>query len=171
MVSTSTFQNSENVFHPLDYIHECMKIRFPQADQSKQKGYSSPTIRTAIELSDAGAELRKSRNNDIMFNKGILRVPHTVVDDSTKRKLFNLIAYEGLRCACAAAGAVITAYVIFMDNLMKKPEDVTLLCAVGILENNLGSPQDVVELYSAICDGLTDSEGHLESIHGMINEF
>ncbi|KAM0947150.1 hypothetical protein DsansV1_C08g0083091 [Dioscorea sansibarensis] len=58
-----------------------------------------------------------------------------------------------------------------MANLMKKPEDVTSLCAVGILENNLGSPQEVVELYSAVSDGLTDSEGHLESIHDMINEF
>ncbi|KAH7663968.1 hypothetical protein IHE45_14G090700 [Dioscorea alata] len=156
----------KDIFHHLDYVYRCMDVHFPRV-LSSQKYNSSPTMRTTIELSNAGAELQRSRDNIIKFYKGTLTVPRTVVDDTTKRKLFNLIAYERLRCT----GAVVNAYVIFMANLMKKPEDVTLLCAVGILENNLGSPEQVVELYSAISDGLVDSGGHLECIHGMINEF
>lgn len=54
-------------------------------------------IRSAVELTEAGIKIKKSKSSsikDISFNNGVLRLPRIVVDDTTESLFLNLIAYE-----------------------------------------------------------------------------
>lgn len=54
-------------------------------------------IRSAIELHEAGIRFEKSKTQslrDVSFDRGVLRLPTIVVDDTTEYMLLNLIAFE-----------------------------------------------------------------------------
>lgn len=155
----------EVALHPLDYVTSSMKII--RNKTMLPSFISKGNWKSAIELSNAGVDFQISNNNQIEFNNGILRLPLMVVNYRTKRKLLNAIAYEQLR----GGDTMLTASVIFMANLMKTPEDVNLLCSAGIILNNLGNHQEVVDLYSDTSYRLMDFGRHHEAILCEINEY
>ncbi|MCI37508.1 UPF0481 protein, partial [Trifolium medium] len=56
-------------------------------------------IRSAVELHEAGIRFKKSKTwslKDVSFDRGVLRLPTLVVDDTTEYMLLNLIALERL---------------------------------------------------------------------------
>ncbi|KAM0947155.1 hypothetical protein DsansV1_C08g0083141 [Dioscorea sansibarensis] len=133
----------KTALHPLDYLYSCMRLE-PRLQLPLREGYGLPTSKTAMELVNAGVKFLPS--DSIGFSNGIFKLPFMRVDEKTRRKLLNLIAYErNLRKT-----TTVTTYVNLMVDLMKTPEDVSVLCTAGIIDDCLESPQEVVKLYRDI---------------------
>ncbi|KAL3646333.1 hypothetical protein CASFOL_011513 [Castilleja foliolosa] len=116
------------------------------ADKRRQQ-----LIHCVTELKDAGIKFKKRKTDriwDIKFENGILKIPRLLIHDGTKSIFLNLIAYEQCHLDCTND---ITSYVIFMDNLIDSPDDVSYLHYCGIIENWLGSDLEVAEMFNHLC--------------------
>ncbi|KAJ7976661.1 hypothetical protein O6P43_006413 [Quillaja saponaria] len=127
----------------------------PDVSQSNWSSY-----RSAKELKTVGIHLRPSRTHrftNVEFESNVLyaklKLPRITIDDSTKSKLLNLVAYETCPDASYTESRV-TSYVCFMDSLIDNPEDVKELRSKGILLNFLGSDQQVADLFNEITNDL-----------------
>ncbi|KAL8188520.1 hypothetical protein R6Q57_029808 [Mikania cordata] len=96
------------------------------------------TFRNVNELVDVG----------IHFKPTSVELPPITVDDSTKPMLLNLIAYEMWSHEAYDAG--VTSYICLLDSLIDHPEDVKALRKAGVLENSLGSDNEVAKLFNEI---------------------
>ena len=79
---------------------------------------------------------------------GYLWLPPLVVDDSTRPKFLNLIAYE--MCLDLENNFGVTSYVSFLDSLIDEPNDVKMLRKARILHNFLGSDEEEAQLFNEI---------------------
>ncbi|KAG8384342.1 hypothetical protein BUALT_Bualt04G0108200 [Buddleja alternifolia] len=116
------------------------------ADKRRQQ-----LIHCVTELKDSGIKFKKRNTDrfwDIKFKNGILKIPRLLIHDGTKSLFLNLIAYEQCHLDCSND---ITSYVIFMDNLIDSPDDVSYLHYCGIIEHWLGSDAEVAELFNRLC--------------------
>ncbi|XP_062078706.1 uncharacterized protein LOC133783178 [Humulus lupulus] len=108
-------------------------------------------FRSAQELKSAGIEFKPS-GADIAYSskcfnfKGHLKIPPLTVDEWTKSKLMNLVAYE--MCLGDVSSYIVTSYVKLMDFLIDKEEDVKELRASRVLWNHLSCDKDVVDLFN-----------------------
>ncbi|XP_062081162.1 UPF0481 protein At3g47200-like [Humulus lupulus] len=106
---------------------------------------------SAQELKSAGIEFKPS-GADIAYTskrfnfKGHLKLPPLTVDEWTKPKLMNLVAYE--MCLGDVGSYIVTSYVKLMDFLIDKEEDVKELRASRVLWNHLSCDKDVVDLFN-----------------------
>jgi hypothetical protein len=73
---------------------------------------------------------------DLDYKKGVLKIPHITLDDTTKFYARNLMAFE--QCHYPNA-AYVTDYFILLDFLFKSEKDVDLLGRKGIMVNGLGN--------------------------------
>ncbi|XP_039778403.1 uncharacterized protein LOC120645709 [Panicum virgatum] len=75
--------------------------------------------------------------DDVEFDSGKRRLwmPGVAVDESTKYKLHNIMAFEALHGG--AASDDVTAFVLFMRDMVDSPGDVALLAREGILWHDL----------------------------------
>ena len=66
---------------------------------------------------------------DVTFSDGVLRMAQLRVDERTNYILRNVLVYEQRYDDAATSGATsyVTAYVVFMSQLLGGPEDVALL--------------------------------------------
>lgn len=102
---------------------------------------------------------------DITFSRGVLRIPRIVVDERTDYFLRNIVAYE--QESFDSSGSYVTAYVLFMSQLVSKAEDVTLLSEKDILVHQLGSDEEVSDMFKKMSKGIVfdfDSEYHLKDV-------
>lgn len=116
------------------------------ADKRRQQ-----LIHCVTELKEAGIKFKRRNTDrfwDIKFNNGVLKLPRLLVHDGTKSLFLNLIAFEQCHLDCTND---VTSYVIFMDNLIDSPADVSYLHYCGIIENWLGSDAEVAELFNRLC--------------------
>lgn len=116
------------------------------ADKRRQQ-----LIHCVTELKEAGIKFKRRKTDrfwDIKFKNGILKIPRLLIHDGTKSLFLNLIAYEQCHLDCTND---ITSYVIFMDNLINSPSDVSYLHYCGIIENWLGSDIEVSDLFNRLC--------------------
>ncbi|XP_042507528.1 UPF0481 protein At3g47200-like [Macadamia integrifolia] len=116
------------------------------ADKRRQQ-----LIHCVTELNDAGVKFRKRKTDrfwDIKFENGVLWIPRLLIHDGTKSLFLNLIAFE--QCHPESSNDI-TAYVIFMDNLINSPEDVGYLHHYDIIEHWMGSDAEVAELFHRLC--------------------
>uniref|UniRef100_A0A2N9FZI6 adenylate kinase n=1 Tax=Fagus sylvatica TaxID=28930 RepID=A0A2N9FZI6_FAGSY len=79
---------------------------------------------------------------------GYLFLPPMIVDDSTRPKFLNLIAYE--ICLDFENDFGVTSYISFLDSLIDEANDVKMLRKVGVLYNCLGSDEEVAKLFNKI---------------------
>ena len=70
------------------------------------------------------------------------------MDDSTRPKFLNLIAYE--MCLDFENDFGITSYISFLDSLIDEASDVKMLRKARILHNLLGSDEEVAQLFNKI---------------------
>lgn len=117
------------------------------------------SYRSAKELKSVGIHFRPSKTQsftDVSFQSnllsGTLWLPPLTVDDSTKSKLLNMVAYE--TCPDAPDDFAITSYICLMDALIDQAEDVMVLRSKGIILNLLGSDQQVADLFNDIGNDL-----------------
>ncbi|KAF8010444.1 hypothetical protein BT93_J1162 [Corymbia citriodora subsp. variegata] len=145
----------------------------PEKDQPipKKVGHE-PILLSATELNEAGIKFQKSSTcslEDIYFDKGVLELPLLTVEDNTESMFLNAMAFERLHIG---AGNGVTSYVTFMDRIINDEQDVALLHTEGIIQNNLGSDEDVAKLFNSLCTDVTlPSNVRLEAVRGSIDEY
>ncbi|KAL1204379.1 hypothetical protein V5N11_034634 [Cardamine amara subsp. amara] len=108
-------------------------------------------IPSVTELRDAGFQFRIRKTDrfwDIKFNNGYLEIPSLHIHDGTKSLFLNLIAFE--QCHIDSSNDI-TSYIIFMDNLIDSPEDISYLHHCGIIEHSLGSNSEVADMFNQLC--------------------
>ncbi|XP_039063933.1 UPF0481 protein At3g47200-like [Hibiscus syriacus] len=84
---------------------------------------------------------------DIQFKHGTLYIPTLIVDHDTERMMRNLIAYEQFK---DKSGSIVMDYARFIDCLINYPADVALLCDCRVIDNRLGSNEDVASMINKI---------------------
>ncbi|XP_030467273.1 UPF0481 protein At3g47200-like [Syzygium oleosum] len=159
------------VRHLVDYVRALQLPSFPRALMSKWAKNFELT-RSAKELHEAGVKFRQVEGTssvlDVIFKDGTLEMPRLVVHEWTEVYFRNMIAYE----QCHHEYKYISSYAVLMDGLIDTSKDIDILIRCGILENQLGSTEDVASLmkgmykstmrdsseflYSAQCEDLNE---------------
>jgi len=106
--------------------------------------------RSAVELDEAGISFQKSRTRkfgDVSFNRGVLRLPVMVLDETTEYMFHNLTAFERLNIE---VGKEVTLFLLFICSIINSPQDVSILCQSGILINAYGSYEDLAKLFNSL---------------------
>ncbi|KAE8720966.1 hypothetical protein F3Y22_tig00017792pilonHSYRG00020 [Hibiscus syriacus] len=70
-----------------------------------------------------------------------------IIDHDTERMMRNLIAYEQFK---DKSGSIVMDYARFIDCLINYPADVALLCDCRVIDNRLGSNEDVASMINKI---------------------
>ncbi|KAM3690924.1 hypothetical protein ACB094_09G156800 [Castanea mollissima] len=146
-------------------------------EKSNGKVQTWQSYRNVQELRAAGiyVERTKKKNSclrDIDVTKfgcfGYLWLPPIIVDDSTKPKFLNLIAYE--MCLDFKNDFEITSYISFLDSLIDESSDVKMLRNAGILYNWLGSDVEVAELFNDIGNDLVPNDEIYSDVKRQIQD-
>ncbi|XP_039063932.1 UPF0481 protein At3g47200-like [Hibiscus syriacus] len=95
----------------------------------------------------SSGQVRKTYCFDIQFKHGTLYIPTLIVDHDTERMMRNLIAYEQFK---DKSGSIVMDYARFIDCLINYPADVALLCDCRVIDNRLGSNEDVASMINKI---------------------
>ncbi|XP_010431201.2 PREDICTED: LOW QUALITY PROTEIN: UPF0481 protein At3g47200 [Camelina sativa] len=146
---------SSGELHCLDIFHRSLLFpRSPGKANSSRVAdkHLQRVIPTVTELRDAGFKFKLNKTDrfwDIKFNNGYLEIPSRLIHDGTKSLFLNLIAFE--QCHMIESSNDITSYIIFMDNLIDSPEDISYLHRRGIIEHSLGSDSEVADMFNQLC--------------------
>ncbi|CAB4320290.1 unnamed protein product [Prunus armeniaca] len=142
--------------HLLELLRTTM-LRSPNNESEIKEGTQrSHSFRNVQELQASGIHFKPSEGNSlrsIYFGSyhrfhGILHLPQIKVDDSTRPKFMNLIAYE--MCPDFHNDFGVTSYICFLDSLIDQPDDVKHLRKKLILRNFLGNDEEVALLFNEI---------------------
>ncbi|XP_078173181.1 UPF0481 protein At3g47200-like [Carex rostrata] len=116
---------------------------------------SSMVIPCATEVKQKGLKFRRKSNPrhmlHISFEYGVLEIPKLVITDGTKPFFANLIAFEHSKYG--KEGSPFTSFVKFLDNLVNTPNDVTILQQCEIVENWLGSEEELTRFINQVTEG------------------
>ncbi|KAF8694365.1 hypothetical protein HU200_038289 [Digitaria exilis] len=128
----------------------------PTAESSDPAASNDPPPRSAKRLWEAGVCFRSSetrRLDDIHFNicSRRLEMHKITLDDSTEYKFSNLMAFEALHFDGTDNRNGLTAFVLFMRDMIDSKDDVAVLREGKVLENELaGSDKAVVALFNRL---------------------
>ncbi|XP_072961056.1 UPF0481 protein At3g47200-like [Typha angustifolia] len=121
------------------------------------------SFRSAKKLSAAGIKLCQSGRPDMRsvrfephYFGGKLMLPWMVVDDLTRSRLLNMVAFE--MCTRVRSDYGITSFVWLLDFLIDHADDVKELCEKGIFFNALGSDEQVADLFNEIASDLVPDQ-------------
>ncbi|KAM1454181.1 hypothetical protein FF1_003687 [Malus domestica] len=123
------------------YIHDIPDPPRGNAFESVDK------IRSVKKLHQVGIEFKKGEAAsflDIKFRNGVLEVPQMTVDDLRVHLFLNFVAFEQCYNHCHKH---ITTYAVFMNCLNGTPADTSFLCDRNIIENYLGSDEEVTHFF------------------------
>jgi hypothetical protein len=145
--------NYTGIAHRPEATHQ-FKIQMQQKD-CFQAGQLPSRWRQAVQYHDAGIGLVKREYNkhekhsllDIKFSNGIVEVPCFLIDENTESLFKNLIAFEQVD---PRFGNDITAYIVFMSQLVSTPEDAVLLAQKRIIVHMLDSDDDIPSLFTRL---------------------
>jgi hypothetical protein len=156
--------------HPIDVCHRSLLRGAPS---QVCKGPQDEFVPSATELDQAGIHFSRSTTRSlhgIHFLRGVLYIPELAVDEATEHKLLSLMAFERLH---ADAGAnEVTAFVFFMDNVIKSAADVRLLCAAGAVRNGLGCDKAMAKMFNRLGkQALLGKRSPLRTVHGEVNAY
>ncbi|PQM35141.1 UPF0481 protein [Prunus yedoensis var. nudiflora] len=107
---------------------------------------------------------------DVRFCNGVLEIPHIVIDDLLTHLLMNFVAFEQCYSYCSKH---VTTYAAFMSCLIRTPADVSFLCDKNVIENYLGTDEEVVHFFQNLGKGvpLDVGEGYLWKLFKEVNEY
>lgn len=107
--------------------------------------------RSALKLSEAGIQFVPSKTgclDDIKLHNWRLNMPMVLLDDSTAYKFHNMMVFEAMHVYTTNE---VTAYVLFLKDLIDSIEDVHLLVKKKVLENDLAdNDAAVVRLFNGL---------------------
>jgi hypothetical protein len=183
--------NAENEpIHLLDKLRTrligCSRTQSPNPNRKARKNKSPswtgknkwPSFRNVQELRAVGIQLKPSNSSclkDISFTKkwnfypGILSLPPITVDDSTGPKFLNLIAYE--MSPDFKNDYDVTTYISFIDSLIDEPNDVMKLRKARILQNCLGSDEQVCQFFNEISTDLVPNAKLYSDVQFKIQKY
>nr|XP_040256754.1 uncharacterized protein LOC109747521 [Aegilops tauschii subsp. strangulata] len=102
--------------------------------------------RSAWKLSEAGIQFLPSKTS--CLDDIELYMPKVEMDDSTTYRIHNMMAFEAMH---VGTGNDVTAYVLFVKDLINSADDVQLLERKGILEHDLADDDNaVVRLFNSL---------------------
>jgi hypothetical protein len=153
--------------HPLDILYQSLT----HDDHQDRKGSKAYVMPPAMEIHEAGIIFKVSDTDsllDVHFEHGVLSMPALRVDEGTEKRFLNLMAFERLH---PAAGNDVTAYVIFMDNMISSAKDVALLRSKMIIESGLGSDDEVAKLLNNTLNkgGVMSPSSRLHDVQRQVN--
>lgn len=105
---------------------------------------------------------------DVSFKDEIIEIPTVVIADNTSSKFRNLLALEQTSMECKTK---LTSYIVFMDDLIDTADDVALLMKSKIIENNIGSAEQVARFFNEMCIGLTIYQYKADMYEEIINYY
>ena len=115
------------------------------------------SLRNVKQLMEAGIHIKRSPTRhlrDISFRLNdittCLRIPPITIDSSTKAMFLNLIAYE----MSLDVPHDFISYLRFLDFLIDHANDVRELQSIGILQNNLGTHEEVTIFFNTVSTNL-----------------
>ncbi|XP_042485177.1 UPF0481 protein At3g47200-like [Macadamia integrifolia] len=139
--------------HLLDFVRH---LHLPSSPMSLENHGKFECIRSATELHDAGHVKFKWGSQtclfEITFNRQDLSIPPIKIGDWTDSLLRNFIAFEQCHSDCTK---YVTAYAAFMDGLIVSSKDVELLQKNRIIDNLVGHPEKVAELFNKLVEEVT----------------
>ncbi|KAF7019097.1 hypothetical protein CFC21_032309 [Triticum aestivum] len=144
-----------------------------------QGGQQLNRWRRAAQCLEAGIKFKKQELDklhphsllDIKFSSGAMEIPCIFVDEFTETLFRNLVAFEQ---TCPQFGDDITAYIVFLSQLISMPEDVVLLARREIIVHHLDSDEMVSDLFTMLSkDVVFDFNGqhYLKTIRQMIEAY
>ncbi|CAL9027032.1 unnamed protein product, partial [Prunus brigantina] len=107
---------------------------------------------------------------EVRFCNGVLEIPHIEIDDVLTDLLLNFVAFE--QCYIHRSKHF-TTYAAFMSCLIRTPADISFLCDKNIVENYLGTDEEVVHFFKNLGKGvpLNVGEGYLWKLFKEVNEY
>ncbi|KAI0494862.1 hypothetical protein KFK09_025008 [Dendrobium nobile] len=140
----------------------------PMADERHQQ-----FIPCVADLRDAGIKFWRRTGVlfwDIEFKDGVLCIPRLFIQDGTKSLFLNLTAFEQCHLEC---GNHITSYLSFMDNLIDSEVDVGYLHEKEIIEHELGSDKEVVDMFNRLCQKVVfdSDDSFLSKLSVQVNRY
>ncbi|CAL4992775.1 unnamed protein product [Urochloa decumbens] len=148
--------------HPLDIyrrgllgsVHRTHPPPIPLNKNGDDDDEELDAPRSAQKLWEAGIRFRRSGTDlldDVGFDEGKrrLEIPRVLLDDSTEHKYRNMMAFEALH---AGTGNDVTAFVLFLKDMVDSVGDVARLRKAGVLRHDLAGSDGAVV---ALLHGLT----------------
>jgi len=133
--------------HFLDIYHKQYCGTTPHWEGSDKY---EPRTPSAVELSEAGIQFKKSNTrsiHDVDFENGVLSMPLFTFHNQTEVELLNLMAFEWLH---PDAKRDVRSYISFVDKLTESERDVALLSSNGLFVNMIGSDKEVVKMFNTL---------------------
>ena len=163
LLRTALLFDSDGSTNPKTKEHSSDGSTKPNTNQNSPMYECS--FRNVQDLKGVGVTLKPSATlslKDISFEArglftGHLKLPKLTVDESTRPKLLNLVAYE----MCSGADCEVTSYLSFLDLLIDNEQDVKDLRSEKILRNCLSSDVEVAELFNKIGKDLVPNDAYL----------
>ncbi|KAK9948665.1 hypothetical protein M0R45_004230 [Rubus argutus] len=130
-------------------------------------------IQSAKKLHLAGIKFKKRDAMsflDIRFCNGVLEIPHISLDDLHTDIFLNFVAFEQSYSHCSKH---ITTYAAFMNCLIRTPADATFLCDRNIIENYLGTDEEVADFFRNLGKDVPFDidESYLLKLFNDVNEY
>ncbi|KAK1427072.1 hypothetical protein QVD17_15755 [Tagetes erecta] len=140
----------------INHLLELLQTRLTKDKTMDQLPHDWYTFGNANELMEVGrVRFKPSQARTlarIKFTKSWpdanIELPAIIVNDSTKPIMLNLVAYE--MCSNDTNASWVTSYICLLDSLIHHPDDAMVLRNAGILDNRLGSDEEVVQLFNEI---------------------
>lgn len=133
--------------HPLDMYRTSRLRKTAQKEDRGMEAGVGPQIvvpRSAWKLWEAGIRFLPSNTeclDDIHLDNGRLYMPKVQLDDSTAYRIHNMMAFEAMH---VGTGNDVTAYVLFVKDLVDSADDVRLLVNKRVLEHDLADDDAAV---------------------------
>ncbi|XP_058071969.1 UPF0481 protein At3g47200-like [Magnolia sinica] len=144
-----------NCQHLLHLFHSSLLPTFKKAEKKEKDNEKEANhlnlIHSVTALKEAGIKFKKAKTADnffdVKFKNGTMEIPTVVIHGATNSLFLNLIALEQCYSDCSDH---FTAYTAFMNCLINSARDVGILRRSGIVENWLGSDEDVAHLFKML---------------------
>ncbi|CAN0916676.1 UPF0481 protein At3g47200 [Linum grandiflorum] len=162
--------------HLLDLFRRTFIPKGREESQRQNNGFLH-LPQSVRKLRLAGVRFRPCRPEpdtilDVKFSKrtGILEIPLLTIDDFTSYALMNLVAFEQCYAHCSNH---VTIYTAFVGSLINNVEDAEYLSNRKILENFLGTDEEVTTLFNELGkDVVTDLQtAYLGEVFEEVNRY
>ncbi|KAL6322715.1 hypothetical protein AAG906_015401 [Vitis piasezkii] len=131
------------------------------------------SFRNVKDLMAAGIRIKPSPTRflrDISFTSNCvtayLRLPPITIDKSTKDMFFNLIAWE----MSSNKPHDFISYLRFLDSLIDDADDIKELQSAGVLQNNLGTHEEVADFFNTVSAKLVSNFHAYNDVRVKIRE-
>ncbi|XP_028805110.1 UPF0481 protein At3g47200-like [Neltuma alba] len=149
--TTTTQFESSTVTKVIHHLNAMLRMFYlPNQLPRREFGKVKP-VYGARQLREAGIKFQVNEQQksitDLKYSKGVLKIPYFQISDWTEMVVRNMVAFE--QCHLALESYV-TDYVTLLNYLIDTGKDIELLVEKGIMDNLLGSNDEVASLVNSL---------------------